>query len=404
MTQERPPVWRQRNYLLLWGAQVVSNLGAYATGIIYPLLVLAITQSPAIVGVVSALRIVPYLLLSLPVGALIDRWNRRRVMIVCDVGRALAVGSLPLAMAFDALVMPHIYAVAVIEGTLLVCFNIAETAALPRVVANEQLPQAVAQNQVGFAAAAIAGPALGTWLYGNLGRGLPFVVNAACFALSAFGILRLRASFEPAPGAARLDMRSDIAEGLRWLWRDRLVRDMALLTGIGHFVNAAVPLLVIVLAQQRGVGEAQIGVIFSLAGLGGMFGALLGPWCQRRFGFGSVIIGTLVVQAVLFPLFGLASTALTLGLVLGAIQFFAPIYNVVQFSHRIAKIPDGLQGRVNSSFRLIAFALHPVGAAVCGLVIEHASVFAALALFAVVSAVLALLAALDPAVRHEGRS
>ena len=82
----RPPVWRQREYLLLWGAQVVSNLGSYATGIIYPLLVLALTQSPTQVGIVSALRIGPYLLLSLPVGALIDRWNRRRVMLVCDVG------------------------------------------------------------------------------------------------------------------------------------------------------------------------------------------------------------------------------------------------------------------------------------------------------------------------------
>jgi MFS family permease len=101
----RPPVWRQREYMLLWGAQVVSNLGSYATGIIYPLLVLALTQSPTQVGIVSALRIGPYLLLSLPVGALIDRWNRRRVMLVCDVGRAVAVGSLPLALAFDALAM-----------------------------------------------------------------------------------------------------------------------------------------------------------------------------------------------------------------------------------------------------------------------------------------------------------
>lgn len=400
----RPPVWRQRNYLLLWSAQLVSNLGAYATGIIYPLLVLAMTQSPTIVGLVSALRIVPYLLLSLPVGALIDRWNRRRVMLVCDVGRAIAVGSLPAAMAADALVMPHIYVVAVIEGTLMVFFNIAETAALPRVVANEQLPQAVAQNQVGFAAAAIAGPALGTWLYGSLGRSLPFVVNAMCFALSAFNIFRLRASFAPAPDAGRHDLRSEIAEGLRWLWRDRLVRDMALLTGVGHFVNAAVPLLLIVLAQQRGVAEAQIGVIFSLAGLGGMFGALLGPWCQRRFGFGTVIIGTLAVQALLFPLFGLAASALTLGLVLGGIQFVAPIYNVVQFSHRIAKIPDGLQGRVNSSFRLIAFALHPVGAAVCGLVLEHGGTTAALWLFGSVSVLLALAAALDRPIRDEGRA
>lgn len=224
-----PPIWRQREYMLLWTAQVVSNLGSYAAGIIYPLLVLAITQSPSIVGLVTALRILPYLILSLPVGALIDRWNRRRVMLVCDIGRTVVVGSLPLAMWAGVLTMPQIYIVAVIEGTLMVFFNIAETAALTRVIANPQLAQAAAQNQVAFAGAAIAGPALGTWLYSALGRGLPFAVNAGCFALSACAIWRMRTRFDPGPAPATRDLRAEIAEGLRWLWRERLVRDMALM-------------------------------------------------------------------------------------------------------------------------------------------------------------------------------
>jgi predicted MFS family arabinose efflux permease len=397
------PVWRQREYLLLWGAQVVSNLGSYATGIIYPLLVLALTQSPTQVGIVSALRIGPYLLLSLPVGALIDRWNRRRVMLVCDVGRAIAVGSLPMALAFDALTMGQVYLVAVIEGTLMVFFNIAETAALPRVVAAAQLPQAVAQNQVGFAAASIAGPAAGAWLYATMGRGWPFVVNALCFAVSAMAIWRLRARFDPAPANRHPHLAREIGEGLRWLWNDQLVRRMALITGVSNGVQAAIPLLLIVLAQQRGADEAQIGVIFSLAGIGGMVGALIGGQAQRRLRFGTVIVGTLAVQALLFPLFGLAAGAWTLGLVFGALQFFAPIYNVVQFSHRIARIPDALQGRVNSSFRLIAFVLNPVGALVCGLLIERSSALWALAFFSVVLIALAVVAALDPVIRAEGR-
>lgn len=396
------PLWRQREYMLLWSAQVVSNLGSYAAGIIYPLLVLAITGSPAIVGMVSALRILPYLVLSLPVGALIDRWNRRRVMLVCDVGRALAVGSLPLAMALGCLTMPQVYAVAVIEGTLMVFFNIAETAALPRVVAPAQLPQAAAQNQVGFAGAAIAGPALGTWLFATLGRGLPFAVNALGFAVSALTLWRLRTRFDPAPNTGRRDLKAEIGEGLRWLWRERIVRDMALITGVSNFVQAALPLLLIVLAKARGASEAEIGLIFSLAGVGGMFGALAGGWARRRFSFGQVIIGTLAVQALLLPLFGWPAGALVLGVVYGLMQFFGPIYNVVQFSHRLAMIPDGLQGRVNSSFRLIAFILNPVGAALCGLLVERAGMAWAVAFFAVVQLGLALAAALDPAVRHAG--
>ncbi len=397
---QRRPLWRQREYMLLWSAQFVSTLGSYAAGIIYPLLVLAITESPVIVGWVSALRILPYLLLSLPVGALIDRWNRRRVMLVCDIGRAVAVGSLPLAMWAGALTMPQIYVVAVIEGTLLVFFNIAETAALPRVVPAGQLPQAAAQNQVGFAGAAIAGPALGTWLFGTLGHGLPFAVNAAGFALSATLLWRLRTRFDRIDAPPSRNLRAEIAEGLRWLWQERLVRDMALITGVSNFIQAAMPLLMIVLAKRQGASEAEIGLIFSLAGAGGMFGALVGGWVRRRFSFGQVIIGTLALQALTFPLFGWAGSALALGLVFGVNQFVGPIYNVVQFSHRIAMIPDGLQGRVNSSFRLIAFILNPVGAALCGTLIEHGSALWAVAFFGVVQAGVALAAGLDPAVRR----
>jgi predicted MFS family arabinose efflux permease len=131
-----------------------------------------------------------------------------------------------------------------------------------------------------------------------------------------------------------------------------------------------------------------------------MVGALIGGQVQRRFSFGQVIIGTMSVQALMFPLMGAAGTALSLGLVYGVIMFAGPIYNVVQFSHRIAMIPDGLQGRVNSSFRLIAFVLNPVGAVLCGLVVEHAGELWALGLFALVQAGVALAAALDPAVRE----
>jgi MFS family permease len=155
------PLHRQREYMLLWGSQVVSNFGAHASGIIYPLLILALTGSPAQASWATALRIVPYLLLSLPVGALIDRWDRRRVMLACHVGRAAVVASLPVAMVAGVLTVQQIYVVAVLEGVLMVFFNIAETAALPRVVPLVQLPQATAQNQAGFAAASIAGPALG---------------------------------------------------------------------------------------------------------------------------------------------------------------------------------------------------------------------------------------------------
>ena len=196
------PLWRQPEFRLLWGAQVVSTLGWHAVGIVVPLLILAMTGSPAAVGLASALGVIPYLLLVLPVGALIDRWDRRRVMIAANLGAAVVALSVPVAVLLDALTVVHLYAVAAAHGTLGVFFNIAETAALPRVVAKPQLPQAVAQNQVGYASSVIAGPALGTWLYQSFGRALPFVVDAASYLVSAWAVWRLRTDFSPTPNPA----------------------------------------------------------------------------------------------------------------------------------------------------------------------------------------------------------
>ncbi len=398
-----PPLWQQREYMLLWGGQVVTTLGASAASIIYPLLILALTGSPAQAGGASALRMVPYLLLSLPVGALIDRWNRRRVMITCHMGRAVAVATLPVAMWMDSLHVEHIYAVAVLEGALHVFFNIAETAALPRVVPASQLPQATGQNQAGFAAALIAGPALGTLLYQAAGRALPFVVDVATHVAGAVFLWRMRTDFTPAAARAQPNLRAEVAEGLRWLWHQRLVRDMALVTSVFNFITAAIPLLLIVRAKELGASEAQIGLVFSLGGVGAIVGAGVGGRIQRRYSFGQVIIGVLALQALLLPLLLLCPGPLWLGAVFGGIMLAGPVYNVVQFAYRIALIPDALQGRVNSSFRLVAHGLHPVGALLCGWLLEHAGSSSTVVVFSVCGVALAAGTALDKAVRQAPR-
>ncbi|HEV2460453.1 MAG TPA: MFS transporter, partial [Ktedonobacterales bacterium] len=142
------PLWRNRSYLLLWGGQAVSSLGSEASQLALPLLILSVTQSPAQAGIAGALRSLAYLLLGLPAGALVDRWDRRRTMILCDAGRALALGSIPLALALGRLTIAQLYLVSLLEGTLYVFFGLAETAALPHVVAKAQLPAATAQGEV----------------------------------------------------------------------------------------------------------------------------------------------------------------------------------------------------------------------------------------------------------------
>lgn len=279
-------LFRNRDYLLLWGGQVISTLGSTASWVVYPLLILALTASPEAAGVAGALRALPYLVLSLPAGALIDRWDRKRVMIACDAGRALAVASIPLAIAFDALTLVQIYAAALIEGSLFVLFNMAEVAALPRVVATAELPQAAAQNEAGFAAASIAGPSIGTALYQWPGRGAPFVADAVSYVVSVLSLLAIRAPFRDATASVRRDLAAEIVERLAWLWRNRLVRYIAFLTGGYNLVNAALPLVLIVLAKDLGAGDAAIGIMFSASGVGGVAGSLVGGQVQRRFSFG----------------------------------------------------------------------------------------------------------------------
>jgi len=307
----------------------------------------------------------------LPVGALIDRWDRKRVMILCDIGRGLTLASIPIAMFFHVLTIGQIYIATLVEGSLFVFFNIAEVAALPRVVIKEQLPEAAAQNEAAFGTAAIVGPSLGTLLYQTLGRGAPFIADAVSYAVSVVSLSFIKTRFQQDRAPVEHNLRQEIAEGLNWLWHQPLIRYMAFLTGGYNMVGAATPLIIIVLAKKMGALDAQIGLIFSIAGVGGIIGSLIGGQIQRRFTFGQVIISVTWAQAFLLPLYIVAPQFLFLGVISALISLTAPLYDIVQFSYRLALIPDELQGRVNSTFRLLAFGFNPLGAALSGILLER---------------------------------
>ncbi|MGZ5572593.1 MAG: MFS transporter [Usitatibacter sp.] len=400
---EPAPLWRNRDYMLLWSGQVASTLGTTASNVVVPLLILGMTGSPEAAGIAGALRFFPYLVFSLPVGALIDRWDRKAVMIRCDVGRAIALGSIPVAMAFDALTLWQVYVVALVEGSLFVFFNIAEVAALPRVVPALQLPQASAQNEAGFGIANIVGPSLGTVLYQALGHAAPFVANTVTYIVSFLSLARIKAQLHTPRDTVTHDLRKEVAEGLRWMWANPLIRYMAFLTGGFNLINAAVPLVIIVLAKEMGANDAAIGVIFSASGVGGIVGSLVGGRIQRRFTFGQVIVAVTWLEALLIPLYAVVPAYFLLAAVAGASFFLGPIYNVVQFSYRLALIPDRLQGRVNSVFRLLAFGFMPVGAALSGVLIERFGATTAVAALSAWMAILAIATTLNSHVRHAKR-
>jgi MFS family permease len=159
--RSRRALWRQRDFMLLWTTQVVSTVGTRVTSLAYPLLILAMTGSPAQAGVVGFAQTLPFLLIYLPAGALMDRLDRKRVMIGCEIGRALALGSIAFAIAIDHVTVVQVALVAFVEGSLFVLFDLGERAALVHLVPVEQLPAALAQNQAKTEGADLAGQPLG---------------------------------------------------------------------------------------------------------------------------------------------------------------------------------------------------------------------------------------------------
>ena len=401
---KRQPLWRRRNYLTLWGGKLVSATGSQMTQIAFPLLVLALTQSAAIAGLAGALRMLPYLLLSLPAGALADRWDRRRVMLLCDSGRALALGSIPLALLLGHLSALHICLVAVVEGTLFVFFDIAEVAVLPGIVTQEEMPGAVAQYiSLTDGVTMLLGPALGGALFA-IGRMVPFLLDAVSYVASVLALWRVELPKQTPPDeqANPLNwrtMRDDIAAGVVWLWRQRTVRALTALLGAGNCLVAGEALLVIVLAERLHATAPEVGLILGLGGCGAVFGALLAERVVRRLTFAQAFIGGSWLVALIWLLYAVAPTAFALGLVMAGLGAVYAVINVAQYSYRMSLIPDALQGRINSIIRLMLYGSLPLGLAVAGFLIEHVSAAPTVLLLGAGLVAVALAATVHPRIR-----
>ena len=402
---ERPKaagLWRNRDWTLLWSGQLVSVVGAQVSQLAYPLLMLALTNSPAQAGFLSAARILPYLLLGLPAGALVDRWDRRRVMIICDAGRALALGSIPLAIAFGWLTLAQLYAVALIEGALNVFFNLAETAALTRIVSREQIPAATTLNEVTLSTGSMLGPAFGGLIFA-IGQGFAFLADAVSYGVSVVSVWLIRAELSAPRTAEPNRLVDDIREGIAWLWRQSLMRFLALVVGGTVMIESGYMLVVIILAQHMGASPAIIGLILGAGGMGSLVGALLSGPAMQRLTFGQIALGVHWIWVLLLPLYAIASTPLALAAITSAAFGVTPIFFVAQYSYRLSRIPDELQGRVNGVFRLLLFGGQPLGLALAGLLSQAIGPVGAILVFAGLLLLLALTITLNREMRRAGK-
>lgn len=395
-------LWRNRDFMLLWSGQAVSVLGSQISSIAFPLLVLATTGSPADAGLVGFAATLPYLLFQLPAGALVDRFDRRVVMLCCDLGRALALASIPVAMLLGELALPQIMAAAFIDGMLLVAFMPAEQAAVANVVPREQLTSAIAQNEARTRGAALAGRPLGGLLFG-MAQALPFVADAVSYLVSAMALTLIRGQFQVARPARRERLPGRLAEGLAFLWRQSFLRAAAALVAGSNFVFQAMVLVVIVLAKDRGASAFEVGVILGFGGAGGLIGAFAAPWFSRRLPERAVIIGANWVWAALLPMMLIVPGSLALGPIFGLAAFIGPAWNVVVGTYQLTLTPDRLRGRVGAAELAIAWGAIPLGSLCAGFLLEAVGAFAATAVMCGLMVAIAVAATVSPAVRHAPR-
>ena len=399
------PLRRNRDFRLLWIGSAISTLGSRVSGIAYPLLVLALTGSPANAGVVGFAGTLPYLLLQLPAGALVDRWNRKTVMVVCDVGRGLAIGSLIVSLFAGSLGLVQIIIVAFVEGSLTVFYSLAEPAAVRHIVRPAQLPAALGQIEARDRGAALAGQPLGGFLFG-LGFWIPFAADMLSYLASMAGLLLIRTRFQsradryPREG----QMISDIVTGLVWLWRQPVLRDTTVVVAGSNLLFQAVVLMVIVAARDLGASPAMVGLVLAGSGAGGVLGALAAPFVQRRLSMTRVVIGVNWVWALLMPVLALAPDPLLLGITLGFMAFVGPIWNVAISVYELTITPDELLGRVRSVGGVVAWGVMPLGSLLGGYLLDYFGTSPTAIVLAVLMLLIAIGATLSPAIRKAGRA
>ncbi len=257
--------------------QALSTVGSEASGVAYTLLVLALTHSPAKAGLTGFARLVPFALFALPAGVAVDRWNRKRLMILSDVVRVVALASLGLTAAAGRLSFVQVPIVAFVEGTMFVLFNIAEIGAVRSVVPAPQLQRAFATEQARLSSVYLAGAPLGGFLFG-LGRSLPFLVDAISYAFSTGTLLAMRTPFqEERAEVENANLRAQVKEGLAWLWRHTFLRTCALLFVGTNFAFAALELTLIVAARRQGLHPAAIGALVAVFGALSLVGSFAAP-------------------------------------------------------------------------------------------------------------------------------
>ena len=391
------PLHRNRDFVLLQTGLLLSSGGSQMTSIAYPLLVLALTGSPAKAGIVAFVRLFAMASFALPAGLAADHWSRRSLMITAHAVRAVAIGGLGLLVLLDEVVYWIVPAVAFVEGAGAAVFSAAQAGAFRAVVPTQQLPGAVAVVTGREAAISVASPALGGVLFG-IARSLPFLVHSVLYVFSAAALIAMRTPFQQDRDPDHSPLRSRVAEGFRFLWGHPFLRTTAFLFGLANFIGPGVMFAIVVIGEEQGLTPGGVGLLLSAFGVGVLLGSFLSPLVRRSLPVRGVLLLELWTWTgcalfVVWPnVYVLAASIIPTALVI-------PSTDSVVHSYRFAMTPDRLLGRVASVWTTIGLLIAPLGPLVAGLLLDSGSARATIAVFAAVGLVLARWGTLSGSIR-----
>ncbi|AXG82476.1 MFS transporter [Streptomyces paludis] len=371
-------MWRDGDFRKLWAGQTASQLGEHACLVVLPLFaVLTLNAGAGQLGVLRAVGQAPILLLSLFVGAWVDRWRTRTVMVLTDIGRTMALGGAALAGLLGWLGLPALFVVAFAVGALSVFFDVAYQASLVRLVERDQLVRGNSALEGSRSAAQIGGPALGGALVSLLSAPVAAAAGALFFALSFLSIRRIRRT-ESVPARSGRPPRvwRRIHEGLRFVAREGALRAVCLASGAFQFSFAAMmTVYLLFLPRELHLSASTVGLALAATGPGALLGSMLAARLPGRFGYGTVLVSAAALGDGVFlcvPALSGSSPATVPALL--AVSFLfgtgGQLVNVTVMAVRQAITPDPLQARAAATITFVGMGLTPLGSLLGGFLAE----------------------------------
>lgn len=325
-------------------------------------------------GLLTAAGTLAFLVVGLPAGAWVDRWRTKRVLIGGDLVRAVVFATIPLAWWADRLTLGQLYVVALVAGVATVFFDVGYQSYLPEIVSGPQVVEGNAKLQASRSVAQVAGPAVGGMLLRVLSAPVLLAVDAASYLASALFVSRIRAGSTAPPPQSRRALRVEIAEGLGFVVRHPLLVRITACTSVSNlFMSMSGALFVLYLLRTLHQPASSVGLLFSVAAVGGLVGALVVGRVVRLLGEGRTIALSALACGPALALTPLAASLAPLVpplaplLIGGLVEWVVVvIYNVTQVSFRQRVCPPELLGRMNASVRFLVWGTQPIGALVGG--------------------------------------